>query len=292
MLKRHAFQKIIKTTIALFILLLLCIFPKNDYQIPEEVIYINEPSMPIYVIDKNGYVARTMAIKNEKLEDIKYIIDLLTINSVSSINLPIGFMGVIPENTKLLSYELKDGLLKLNFSKELLTLENGKLEKAVESLIFSLCELENVDKIMLFVENQIINNIPEVLDKKYGINKKYDIDDIKGTNKTTIYYLSKNNDNYYYVPITKISNTSKEAVEVIVSELKSMPIYEANLISYLNASYELKDYQIMENAIYLSFNNLLLANLDEKDIEEKVKYTLSLSLRDTYNIEDITITLD
>ena len=292
MLKRHAFQKIIKTTIALFILLLLCIFPKNDYQIPEEVIYINEPSMPIYVMDKNGYVARTMAIKNEQLEDIKYIIDLLTINSVSSINLPIGFMGVIPENTKLLSYELKDGLLKLNFSKELLTLENGKLEKAVESLIFSLCELENVDKIMLFVENQIINNIPEVLDKKYGINKKYDIDDIKGTNKTTIYYLSKNNDNYYYVPITKISNTSKEAVEVIVSELKSMPIYEANLISDLNASYELKDYQIMENAIYLSFNNLLLANLDEKDIEEKVKYTLSLSLRDTYNIEDITITLD
>ncbi|MBR4231303.1 MAG: GerMN domain-containing protein [Bacilli bacterium] len=292
MLKRHAFQKIIKTTIALFILLLLCIFPKNDYQIPEEVIYINEPSMPIYVMDKNGYVARTMAIKNEKLEDIKYIIDILTINSVSSINLPIGFMGIIPENTKLLSYELKDGLLKLNFSKELLTLEQEKFEKAVESLIFSLCELENVDKIMLFVENQIINNIPEVLDKKYGINKTYDIDDIKGTNKTTIYYLSKNNDNYYYVPITKISNTSKEAVEVIVSELKSVPIYEANLISYLNASYELKDYQIMENAIHLSFNNLLLANLDEKDIEEKVKYTISLSLRDTYNIEDITITLN
>ena len=292
MLKKHAFQKIIKTSIALFILLLLCIFPKNDSQIPEEVIYINEPSMPIYVMDKNGYVARTSAIKNDKIDEIKYIIDLLTINSLSSINLPVGFIGVIPENTELLSYELKNGLLKLNFSKEFLTIKQEKLEKAIESLIYSLCELENVKKIMLFVENKVINNIPEVLDKKYGINKKYDIEDIKGTSKTTIYYLSKNNDIYYYIPITKISNTTQEAVEVIVSELKNMPIYEANLISYLNASFELKDYQVMENAIHLSFNNLLLANLDEKDIEEKVKYTLSLSLRDTYNIEDITITLD
>ena len=48
----------------------------------------------------------------------------------------------------------------------------------------------------------------------------------------------------------------------------------------------------MENAINLTFNNLLLANLDETDIEEKVKYTLSLSLRDTYNINDIIITIN
>ena len=292
MLKKHALKKILKTTITLFILFLLCIFPKNDLQIPEEVIYIDEASMPIYVMDKNGYIARTNAIKNYNEDDIKYIIDLLTINSISSINLPIGFTGVLPENTKLLAYELNNGLLKLNFSKDFLNQNDKELEKAIESLIYSLCELEKIDKIMIFVEDQVINNIPEFLDKKYGINKKYDIDDIKGTNKTTIYYLSKNNDSYYYIPITKISNTTAEAVEVIVKELKSMPIYDTNLISYLNASYELKDYQIMEDAIQISFNNLLLANIDEKDIEEKVKYTLSLSLRDTYNIEDITITLN
>lgn len=299
MLKRHAINRIIKTSLILFILLLLCIFPKNDQSFPEEVIYIEEPTLPIYAIDKYGYVARTMTTHQSKQNDIEYVVSLLTINSINSVNLPLEFLAIIPENTELLSYDLKDGLLKLNFSKELLNIDSKNVERMLESLIFSLCEFNEIDKIMLFVENELLTNIPgtnivipSTLDKNYGINKEYQINDIKKTTKVTIYYLGKTNNNVYYIPITKITNTSQEAVEVIVNELKSTPIYETNLISYLNASYELQDYQILENAIHLSFNNALIANLEEKDIEEKVKYTLALSLRDTYNINDIVITIN
>ena len=94
------------------------------------------------------------------------------------------------------------------------------------------------------------------------------------------------------IPITKITNNKLEPVEVIVKELKSTPIYETNLISYLNASYELEDYEVLEESITLSFNNLLIANLNDDDTTEKVRYTLSLSLRDTYNIDNIVINLD
>jgi len=299
MLKRNAIQRIIMTSIALAIMLLLCIFPTNtNLSIPEEVIYVEELTMPIYVMDQNKYVARTTIIKPDD-NQIEYIVDSLTIDSLNANYLPSGFFPIIPKGTKLLSYSTQDKLLKLNFSKEILNISEENEEKMIESLIYSLCEIEGVAQIMIFVEEIALDklpnsqkSLPSVLDKSYGINKIYNFNDFKNTAKTTVYYMSKYNDNLYYIPITKITNNDVEPVEVIVNELQSTPIYETNLISYLNASYELKDYEVLEDSITLSFDNNLLANLHDKEISEKVRYTLSLSIRDTYNIENIVINLD
>lgn len=299
MLRRSAIKRIIMSTIALSILLMLCLFPKkDDLSIPEEVIYVEELTMPIYVLDQNNYVARTSIIKDDK-DIIPYIINALTIKSNISAYLPSGFTALIPQNTHLLDYTLEDGLLKLNFSKEFLNLVKENEEKTVEAIIYSLCELENVNKVMIFIEGNILEKLPNsnkvlpsILDKNFGINKEYNFNNIKDTSKTTIYYMGKYNDNLYYIPITKISSEKIEPVEIIVSELKQTPVYESNLISYLNASYELADYQILEDSITLSFNNEQIASLSEDTITEKVKYSLSLSIRDTYDISDIYININ
>ena len=151
-----------------------------------------------------------------------------------------------------------------------------------------------MEKIKILVEGKPLTNLPnsnkklpEYLDKSYGINKIYNIDSIKETTKTTIYYLSKNKDYYYYVPVTKVSNEKTERVEIIIKELKSTPIYHTNLISYLAASANMTSYEMLENAISLSFNNYLIANIKEEDILEEVKYSIALSIRDTYGINEV-----
>lgn len=300
MLKRHAIKKIIISTGTLLIFFLIYFFPnQNNFSIPEEVIYIDELTLPLYTIDQNNYVARTNIIKKEN-DDINYIINVLTKGSINSNYLPSNFYSPIPKGTKLIDYSLNDGLLKLNFSKELLNVTEEDEEKMIESLIYSLCELDNVKNIMIFVENEKLNELPNskiklptTLDKSYGINKVYDIKNFKDTTKTTIYYLSKYENDFYYVPISKITNSDeKNYVEIIVNELKTSPIYENNLLSYLNASYELESYEILENSIILSFNNNLIASLEDKDLVEKVKYSISLSLRDTYNLDNIIINMN
>ena len=177
-------------------------------------------------------------------------------------------------------------------------LKENDEEKMIESLIYSLCELENIDKILIYVENKKLNELPNSkvklpvsLDKSYGINKVYDIKSYKNVTKTTIYYASKTDDLTYYIPITKITNNDANAVEIIVKELKTSPIYESNLISFLNASYELKNYEIMENSVNMSFDNKMLLNLNDENITEKVKYTLSLSIRDTLG-KDVSIKIN
>lgn len=296
MLKKRALRRIIISTLALFVLLLIYVFPKSDeLDIPNEIIFTNEITIPIYTVDQNNLVARTNIIKKEN-DDITYIINVLTKKSNYSNYLMTNFLPIIPENTKLINYSLNDKILKLNFSKELLNVNENDEEKMIESLVYSLCNLKDVDKIIIFVENQKLNELPHSkkklpasLDKNYGINKVYDINTFKSVTKATIYFMSKYENNYYYVPITKITNDSQNAVEIIINELKSTPTYENNLISFLNASYTLKNYELLENEINLSFDNNMLLSLKNNDLLEKVKYSIELSLKDTFNVENVVI---
>lgn len=296
MIKKSSIRRICVATLALFILLIIYFFPSSDVTIKEHLSYIKKDEMPIFLVDNSNYVARTSIVKSSETinEQIKEIIETLTINSKKSTYIRDGFKPIIPENTKIIDLKLDNEILTINFSKEFLTVNETNEELMLEALIYSLTELKEIKKIKIFVENipftKLPNSnkkLPEYLDKTYGINKIYNLNSLKETSKTTIYYLSKINDYYYYVPVTKVSNEKLERVEIIIKELKSTPIYHTNLISYLKASANMTNYELLENAISLSFNNYLIANMKEEQILEEVKYSIALSLRDTYGINEI-----
>ncbi len=296
MIKKSSIRRICVATLTLFILLIIYFFPSNDTVIKEHLSYITKDEMPIFLVDNSDYVARTSIVKNssETIEQIKEIIEALTKNTKKSSYIRDGFKPIIPEGTKILDLKLEKNILTINFSKELLNVVHCDEQKMIEAIIYSLTEIKDIKKIKILVEGKPLTNLPnsnkklpEYLDKSYGINKIYNIDSIKETTKTTIYYLSKNKDYYYYVPVTKVSNEKTERVEIIIKELKSTPIYHTNLISYLAASANMTNYELLESTISLSFNNYLIANMKEEDILEEVKYSIALSIRDTYGINEV-----
>lgn len=296
MIKKSSIRRICVATLTLFILLIIYFFPSNDTVIKEHLSYITKEEMPIFLVDNKDYVARTSIVKNssETIEQTKEIIEALTKNTKKSSYIRDGFKPIIPDGTKILDLKLEENILTINFSKEFLNINESDEEKMIEAIIYSLTEIKDVKKISIFVEgNKLIKlpnsnkKLPDYLDKTYGINKIYNFDSIKETTKTTIYYLSKNKDYYYYVPVTKVSNEKTERVEIIIKELKSTPIYHTNLISYLAASANITSYELLENTISLSFNNYLIANMKEEDILEEVKYSIALSIRDTYGINEV-----
>ena len=295
MLRKSSIRRIMLATLALFLLLIIYFFPTSP-SISESLSYIEKEEMPIFLVDNMDYIARTSIVKNSDntTDLIKEVIESLTIGSTKSNYIREGFKAIIPEGTKVLDLKLEDSILTINFSKELLNVSQDTEEKMLEAIIYSLTEINSVKKIKILVEGKSLTNlpnsnkkIPELLDKNYGINKIYNLDSIKDTSKTTIYYLSKYNDYYYYVPVTKISNENLEKAEIIINELKTTPIYHTNLISYLAASTNLTNYEILENSIFLSFDNHLLAGLDDEDMLEEVKYAISLSIRDSYGIDEV-----
>lgn len=300
MIKKSSIRRICVATLALFILLIIYFFPNNDTIIKEHLNYIKRDEMPIFLIDNSNYVARTSIVKSSKNinEQIKEIIETLTKNSKKSSYIRDGFKPIIPQNTKVIDVLLDNEILTINFSKELLNIDKDNEEKMIEAIIYSLTEIKEIKKIKILVENNPLTKLPnsqkklpDCLDKNYGINKIYNLDSIKESTKTTIYYLSKFQDYHYFVPVTKINNEKTEKVEIIIKELKSTPIYQTNLISYLAASANITNYELLENGIKLSFNNYLIANIKEEEALEEVKYSIALSLRDTYGINEVIFSI-
>ena len=169
----------------------------------------------------------------------------------------------------------------------------------IESIIYTLTSINGIDKVVIKVEGEVLSklpsgvNLPSILDRNYGINKKYDLVTTSNIESYTVFYVNEHNNNKYYVPVTKYVNNSEDRVKVIIKELASSPIYETNLMSYLNASAELNDYEFNEGNLKLNFNKLLLNDLDEENILEEVIYTISLSMNNIYeDLETVSFYID
>lgn len=301
MIKKMAIKKFTIIALSFLILLIVYLFPKKHetYNFTTNVSYVVSEKMPIYLILNDSYVSRCNVLKtSDNLNDlVKEVIENLTIDS-NNTNIPKGFKKVIPKNTKVKDISISDGLLKINFSKEVLNVSLENEEKMLEAIIYSLTEIKDVNKIMIFVEGELLKNLPNskkilpnILDRSYGINKTYDISSFKDVTKVTTYYVSKNVDNIYYTPVTSLSNDKKEKIEIIIEKLKSNPTYNTNLVSYLTNEAKLLQYKILENSVNVSFNNEIL-NLDNKNIIEEIKYSVALSIKDTYMINETVFYVD
>lgn len=301
MLLRSSIRRIIVTSFSLVILLILLAFPKvsqekNIKKNIKQVNYIKQYENSLYLLDKDQMVSRVNMLytNDEPIKKVKEIIESLTINSSKANYIPNGFKAIIPKNTKLLNLSLKDNLLKLNFNKELLNVKKENEEKLIESILYSVTSIKEVKKLMIFIENKQLQRLPKsnkilpiVLDRNYGINKIYDLDKIENCTKTTVYYIKKNNELNYFVPVTYIDNRNDEKVEIIIDELKSSPTTQMNLMSFLTNNTELLNYSKKEDEINLTFNKFLLNDFKNKKMLEEVKYAISFSIKDNLNISKI-----
>lgn len=293
MLKKKAFKKIFISLSCLGILFILYVFPDKSNSIKTGISHNSENNI-IYLLDNNSYISRVSTILTSKSKEnkIKEIINTLTIGSDNYIR--DGFKKTIPKNTKLLNIEIQDSLVKLNFSKELLNVDIYNEEKMVESIVYSITSLDNLKYVSIYVEGSILNKLPNsnkklptILDRSIGINKEYNINSINNTSKTTIYYLSKYNDYYYYVPVTKIENSDISKIEVIIKELTSSKMLNTNLISYLNNNTELLSYNETDKSLLLNFNENILEDINTNNILEEVSYSINLSVKENYDVESV-----
>ncbi len=298
MIKNCVKRKLIITTFALLVFLITLTFPKTEEEIKNVTItYTQNASFPIYLLDKDEFVARTsISLKStDVVKQAKELIAMMTIDNASAAYIPNLFSPILPKNTKVLSIDVQDTTLKVNLSQEFLNIPKGYEEKVLECLVYSLTELEGVDSILLYVEGDVLDTLPNtneklplLLTRDIGVNKIYDLTNLKDVTKTTTYYIAKENDFSYYIPVTLLSNSDQNKVEIVIERLKTNPNIKTNLISYLSANTEIKSYELLEEEIALSFSPVLYEGIVNEDLVEEVKYSISLSLMDTLHVKNVT----
>ena len=136
------------------------------------------------MLDNNNYLARTsVVVDNSDIElKAKELIDILIKDSKNENRIPSGFRGIIPSSTEILSLEYKDGIIKVNFSKELLDVKKEYEEKVIEAIIYTLTSIDDVKKVIIYIDGDILIKLPQtkimlpsILDRSYGINKEYSL---------------------------------------------------------------------------------------------------------------------
>jgi len=297
-LKRKALRKIFITTFSVFTLFVLYLIPvkiNNSYlQNEPEVIYTsNTTNQEIYLLGENNYLVKFQIFleENTKETQAQKVIEYLKKNS--SLKTPSGLSGILPDTTKVLGLHIENNIATINFSKEVLEVEENLEERVIESIVYSITALDEIDGVTIQIEGQTLNTLPKtkkkldpVLTRDFGINKVYDITNRNGIQKVTIYYLDKISNNNYYVPVTKYVNDDREKIKIIIDNLASNYIHEENLMSYLNSKTTLLDYENSENTFTLNLNEAVFGG---NAILEEVEYTLGYSIFENYDVDKILL---
>ena len=297
MLFKRSIKKITLSIFALVLLFLMYLVPNNkDNSYDYSVEYVNKELIThdIFLLDNNNYLAKTeIIVKNKEIDKLaKELIEDLIINSPNEDKIPSGFKAFFNPNTIINNIEIIDDTIKIDFNDSLLDTKLELEEKVIEAIIYNLTSIENINKVIIYINGVILNylpqskiTIPSPLTRNYGINKRYDLKSTKNITKTTIYYLNKFNDNVYYVPVTKRNNNEKDKIDIIIEELKDSSTI--NLDSYLNYNTKLVGKTINDNNIELDFNEYILTDSTNLEILDEVINTISFSIYDNYDIDDI-----
>lgn len=303
MIKRMSIKKISICFIAIIAIFLFYLFKDNNkLNKKEELEYINkEKTSTIFLMDCNNYLAKTSINIDDKKTTIKakkLLISLIQGEKYTQ-KIPNGFKPLIPSGTKILNIEYKNQVIKVDFSTELMDTNIDNEEKIIESIVYTLTSIENVKYVIIYMNGKLLTKLPQsnitlpsTLDRSFGINKEYNISSDKNITKTTIYYVNKYNNKQYYVPVTKVSNDSREKAEIIIEELSNNNTYNTNLMSYLNSNTKLVSSTLENNQIVMDFNNYIYNDIETSEILDEVILSICLSLEDNYNINNIIFTVN
>ena len=303
MIRKKALRKIFITTMSLFIIMTIYLIPLTEKTLETnlEFEYVTDlANSSIYLLDENNYLVKTKVLLDEELleDNIKNIISNLTVSSNSKF--PDKLKAIIPKNTKLNNITIEDDLVTIDFSKELLNIDEELSHKLIESIVYSITELNDINRVNITVDSNPLETYPNSnkkivmpLTRDIGINNEYTYNTLDNITKVVIYYGEDINNNIYYVPVTKYlnNNDNKDKIDIIVEELTTSYIYEDNLRSILNENVELIDKEIIdEDLLILNFNSALFDN--NSTIKEEVLYTLSYSVFSNYDVNTISFKVD
>lgn len=293
MIKKYTINKICVTSISLILLLMFYLIPSNpisEINIDETI--EDKKEVVIYLMDNDYYLGRVVEYASyDNIIDLVYKKLNILINGSSELK---DFKPLIPSNTKINSVSVEKNNIYIDFSKDILNVNKYNEEAMIESIIYTLTDINGIDNIYLTIEKEKFiylpnskKEIPYPLTRSYGINKNYDINSLNNISKTTIYFNKTYDEIEYLVPVTKVSNLDSEKIDIIIEELKSIVNAQYNLNSYVSSNLELINHNISDDKMNLIFNDYIFSDKEKLVILEEVKYTIAESIFDNYDVNEV-----
>ena len=262
----------------------------------------------VYLIS-NDNLTIPLSVKLDKKatlqEELMDVYNLLKVDSKLSND---HLNGFIKDDIKMNKMEIKDNILSLDFSDNILN-EVSNQNKIIEALTLSFVGFDEIDSLEISINGTKLNDmvslyLPEKLDENFGINQDfYYTNSIIGKQKQVVFYERTYSENHkYLVPVSvyveegnNVNQTFVNATRVsqpVSSHLKKLDIYKG-----LDRVQDNEDHiysittsgLVSEECVNKDLYEIISLSYDLMNIESKVSFSLegeSIRVDGIYNEED------
>ena len=203
-----------------------------------------------------------------------------------------GLRGLLPEGTEIRGMSIKDGLCRVDFSKNILNTSSYEGEEnMISAITYTLTEFPAIDKVELLVDGQALSS----LTNGYAINTGFERENINlygsadGVNYTVYYKAPDTEVMGHYVPITFSAAKVGSPVAAVLEKLFAGPPENTGLSNNIPVGINLRDVKVAGDSavVNLGVEAVNLSEEDYKDMNSIVVLCL-----EQYGISDVEFSIE
>jgi germination protein M len=254
--------------------------------------------LQVFLIDENGMVVpQTMNLPLSQ-EPAKQVVEHLVKDGKASNLIPNGMRAVLPAGTEVLDVNIDQGTAVVDFSEDFKEYAAEDEQKILQSLTYTLTQFDNVSAVKIRINGidqkvMPVNQTPigDSMSRADGINIETNgVVDVTGSQTVTVYFIGQNDEQFYYVPVTRVVPAKDNLVKTTVDELLHGPSLQSGLLTDLRNTVELVSAPVEENGVVtLNFNEAIMSEKKNTAISDAVLNSLVLSLTEVNGVDKVLI---
>ncbi|GIM44650.1 sporulation protein [Collibacillus ludicampi] len=259
----------------------------------------------LYFVDQKGFVV-PLVVKVPQTEGIaKEVLEYMVAKGPGDAQLKgTGLHGALPEGTKVKGVSIKDGLARVELSKEGMNLPSSKEEsQMVDAIVWALTEFPNIKKVQIQFDGREVpalkggTPVGMALSRDEGINLQVaDRVNPSNSSKITLYFEGSNQEGnfHYLVPVTRVIPKihDSDAVATTLNELAAGPKVEGLQATVQPTAKLLSPAKVENGVASLNFNEGALSSGAGKPIDKEAIESIVLSVSANAGVGKIRITVN
>ncbi|WP_020615912.1 GerMN domain-containing protein [Paenibacillus daejeonensis] len=256
--------------------------------------------LTVFLKDPNGYIApvtlQTVLKPDERVE--KRALEMMVENGAYAAELPEGFQPILPQGTEVETFNVIQEQHKaiVDFSSPFLDYNLPDERKIVEALTWTLTGFPNIDQVEIWNEGERLDEMPVdglpltgPLSRKMGINlEKAEGVDYARSMPVTLYFSAvSEEDEQYYVPVTRLIERSSDPAKAAMEQLIAGPGPFSKLHAVITEDIEVNELGIAGEVVTVDLKDELYK--DDQKLPSEMLQAVVLSLTENTGAKQVKI---
>jgi len=249
----------------------------------------------VYAMHESGYLVKTEVQTDPELSTVASI---FTGIQSGTDRLQSTVAGLIPSSAVLRDYVIDNDVLTLNLSESFLYYLRSVEEDLLSSLVWSMTELPDVERVHFQIEGESVNNLNSDIDvgrgltRQVGINLEIGAPNVLDTQMMMLYFFTDDTTDAMLVPVTRLVAPGLNPFEYAISSLVRGPI-GATYISVFNHRTTLLEQPKVEDGIMtLNFCSELFYNQDQTQVSSQVIKQLVMTMTEFEEVYEVSVVIE